>query len=549
MKIRRWILLLAAALILSACSSSQPVPTAASRSGETLPNKPAGESASSGIPLSTRAAETEAPETSPLQTETEAGAPESSEAETIAEPETEPGKEPFVTPDLYTGKTYSVGRFWYGTEEGEEYVMDEEGHLLDAKKIPSPIYDALTGEVRFYDRTEYTKIGENYEDVKVSTILYDKDGTVLEEDVPYLFTYACGNCLVRLDSRAALMWEGQFTDYSGDLYDPYAHQVIQKDVCSVEKLTESSALAEDAHGYLLGVVDGTGKVLEGFPLETGPYQWPYVYGNGFVVADTEDGADGGIVQVLLNRDLEYVDHADEGEQYGTFNCGKRGIILEKILEDGTTWLFDLDKWEVILTLDDMARDMDEQRIICGEDGAKLLYDWNGNILAGPYEELCPIREDLGDPWQGLVGMNGNTVCRLDLDGKILNKVEISGLSYISVYSGIVYCSYEKYDSQTGYFGYGTKICDYELKQLIPDGYDNISRIAPGIYACPVTTPQGESRQNLFNSAGEMIFSGATSVGYGDEHAIPVVKGFSVGLIDLQGNWIAKNNRYEQEPGD
>ena len=40
-----------------------------------------------------------------------------------------------------------------------------------------------------------------------------------------------------------------------------------------------------------------------------------------------------------------------------------------------------------------------------------------------------------------------------------------------------------------------------------------------------------------------------SVGEGDEDAIPVVKGFTVGLIDRQGNWIAKNSRYDQEPGD
>ena len=547
MKIKSWILLLAAALVLCACSSNGlPIPTAASRSGETLPDKPKGETAPSGVPLSSKAAETEqtqAPETAPVQTE-----PESTAAEPT-EPETGSGGEPFVTPDFYTGKTYSVGRFWYAEEEGSNYVMDEEGHLLDAEKIPSPIYDELTGEVRFYDRTEYTKIGENYEDVKVSTTLYDKDGTVLEEDMPFLFTRACGNCVVRLDSQAALMWEGQFSDYSGDLYDPYAHQVVQKDVCDVIRMTEDSALAKDAKGFLMGVIDEAGKVLTGFPMETGPYKWPSVYGNGFVIAETEDGADGGIVQVLLNRDLEYVDHTDEGEQYGTFNCGKRGTVLEKILSDGTTWLMDMDKWEVILTTDDMVRDADEQRIICGEDGAKMLYDWSGKKLAGPCEDLCPVREESGKPWQGLISREGNIVCLRDLDGKILNKIELPGLSYISVYSGIVYCSLMEYDIGTGNYNYGTKIYDYQLKQLIPDGYDNISAVAPGVYACPVTTPQGESRQDLFNSAGEMIFSGATSVGYGDEHAIPVVKGFSVGLIDLQGNWIAKNSKYTQETDD
>ena len=31
--------------------------------------------------------------------------------------------------------------------------------------------------------------------------------------------------------------------------------------------------------------------------------------------------------------------------------------------------------------------------------------------------------------------------------------------------------------------------------------------------------------------------------------IPVLKGFTVGLIDLQGNWIAKNSKYDYGTGD
>ena len=562
MKHRAWILLLAAVLMLSACSSAQPASTAASRSGETLPDKPKEtqtSEASAGSQAETPPAQTEVPDTSPLPTEPESSEeqpaepestgtePESSEPGSAAEPETGPEKEAFVTPDFYTGKTYEVGRFWYGGESDNDYLLDEEGHLLDRSKIPVPITDELTGEVRFYSRTQYTKTGKNYEDVDVATTLYDKDGNVLEEKVPYLFSEACGTCVVRLDSRAALMWEGQFNDYSGELYDPYAHQVVQEGVCSVTKLTDSSALALDKKGVLLGTVDTKGAAVDGFPMDAGPFKYPYVYGNGFVFTYTEEG--DALTSVILNSRLEYVDHAEEDEHYRVFNCGERGAVLAKELEDGETWLLDLDRWEVILQMDHPIEKMDARRIICQWDDQFWLFDWNGKKLVGPYDDLQPIRETEDDAFEGLIGRSGNTVCRLDTDGKILNRIDIPKLSYISVYDGIVCCNTEEYDSATGYYGYGMTVLDYELRQFIPGDYTNISRVAPGIYACPTTTPQGESRVTLFNSDGQMIFTGATSVGAGDERAIPVVKGFSVGLIDLQGNWIAKNNRYDQEPGD
>ena len=550
MRTRRWILILAAVLMLSACSGGNtPVATAPSRSGETLPNKPSAEAQTSGVPLSTKAAETtqpatEAPETSPVQTE-----PESTGPETTAEPETEPGTEPFVMPDFYTGKTYSVSKYWYSDEEGDDYVMDAEGHLLDADRIPLPIVDELTGEVKFYDRTEYIKTGPNYEDVKVSTTLYDRDGNILEEDVPYLFYNACGNCVTRLSSNAALMYEGQFTDYTCELYDPYAHKVVRDDVYSLIKLTDGKALAMDRQGVLLGVVDASGAVLAGFPMETGPYRWPYVYGNGFVFADVEDEADGGLARVLLNSELEYVDYASSYENYRVFKCGERGEILTKVLETGETYVFDMDKWEILLRMDDTIEEMDSRRIICSRNDRKWLYDWNGKQLAGPYEELAPIREAEGEDYTGFAGRNGTVLYLLDADGKILKQRDVPNLYYVSVFDGMIYCATSEYDAEIDYYDYGVFICDYQLNQLIPEGYSSVRLVAPGVYACPRYNAQNEIRLTLFNDKGEVIFENATCVGYGDEDAIPVVKGFTVGLIDRQGSWIAKNSKYTQETDD
>ena len=99
------------------------------------------------------------------------------------------------------------------------------------------------------------------------------------------------------------------------------------------------------------------------------------------------------------------------------------------------------------------------------------------------------------------------------------------------------------------FHYGVFICDYQLNQLIPEGYSSVRLVAPGVYACPRYNAQNEIRLTLFNDKGEVIFENATCVGYGDEDAIPVVKGFTVGLIDRQGSWNAKNSKYTQETDD
>ena len=556
------ILFFAAVLMLSACSSAAQPGQPVTRSGETLPNKPVPASTAApreSLPAKTTQAQESTPQTEPESTaqpeSSGAAAPESETAaepesrETDAPPETKPGETPFVTPDFYTGKTYRVSKYWFPTEDDEAYyTMDEAGHLLDMDKVPTPIEDVLTGEVAFYTRTVYTKIGSNYDDVKVSAVLYDREGNILEEDVPRLFTAACGSCVVRLDSRAALMWEGQFSDYSGDLYDPYAHRVMREDVCSVERLTESIALAEDREGRLLGTVDGSGNVVSGFPTETGPYRWPYSCGNGFVIADTEDEADGGTARVVLDRDLKYVDYAAEGEQYSVLNGGTKGFILAKTLEDGTTYLFDMEKWEVLLNLEAEVKAMDSRSIICEENEWNWICDWNGNRLTESYPSLYPVREDETQDFQGFIAVYGDELQRLDRDGKVVSKVNVPNLYYANVYDGAIFCEATAYDD-TGESYFESSVYDFDLREIVPAGYSNIRKAAPGVFACSTETPQGELRATLINDRGEIIMKNLFSVGEGDEDAIPVVKGFTVGLIDRQGNWIAKNSRYDQEPGD
>ena len=127
-------------------------------------------------------------------------------------------------------------------------------------------------------------------------------------------------------------------------------------------------------------------------------------------------------------------------------------------------------------------------------------------------------------------------------------MNVPNLYYANVYDGAIFCEATAYDD-TGESYFESSVYDFDLREIVPAGYSNIRKAAPGVFACSTETPQGELRATLINDRGEIIMKNLFSVGEGDEDAIPVVKGFTVGLIDRQGNWIAKNSRYDQEPGD
>ena len=567
MKKKLLMMILAAALALSACSGGSTAPATTRAVGQTLPPKPTGttQAGSAAVPAPSTQAETEEPsgqsetETEPAQTTQAAEttqepassqAPETTEEVPPQTPEeTQPSQEYFETPEFYTGKIYSVSSSYYDYEEENPFVMDPEGHLLDRSKLPRPIEDVLTENVWYYQRIEYEKTGDGWEDYQAYSTLYDDSGNVLEERAPYSYAYGCGDCVIRMDSRASWDWEGEPRDYGYCLYNPHTHEVMQEGVAWMQRLNDGSALAMDNRGYVLGVVDASGHALAGFPMETGPYRYPSVYGDRYILADCPDEVDGGMARVLLDTNLEYIDYAAEGESYNIFDCGEKGLILAKSIPEMGTYLFYLDEWEVAAVVGFPVTDMDAERILSEGENGTAVYDWNGELVSGFYDQIYPVGKKEGETAPYYICKNGNEVLLTDPDGMVLEAKTIDNLNYVSPYQGVVYCSTSYYDASTGYYGYGLVVLDEQLNQIVPDTYENATMVAPGIICCQNMNGNNEPRYTLFNMKGEAVFTGAECVGSGDEYAIAVVKGFTVGLIDHEGNWLAKNSRYEHNYWD
>lgn len=61
--------------------------------------------------------------------------------------------------------------------------------------------------------------------------------------------------------------------------------------------------------------------------------------------------------------------------------------------------------------------------------------------------------------------------------------------------------------------------------------------------CGKTVSGGAMRYDILDSSGKLRIENLTAVGGAGENRIAVAKGFSVGVMDWQGNWIGKHSLF------
>ncbi len=454
---------------------------------------------------------------------------------------------------IYTGYSYM--------DPGREVIrLDGTGALRGADYDYTTLYDQITGEPAFYVRTRHIPTGKYTEwgepEAITEQALYGTDGTLLLDWQPRNYGPCVGGLLVSNDPD---IWYSQ-NDGPADsaLIDPRTGEVKFDEVFRLSKLDDNTAAAFDVSGMLLGTLDGEGNAVAGFPAPERIENAEAVKGRLVARAPGFGSAEGDVPWMILNREMRVVDTV-LCRYVGGMYSDSQGPYARLTYGDDSTGIYDLERGEKVFSTDRELDYFDGQRAILSGDGGDgyrfRLCDDKGQSLAGPYLQLLPMGEPSGgEPADSFLAREGDRILVLDRSGAVTAQRDIPGLQYCTWWeNGVVTCS-----ALTGVPGDP----DSERKQsfgrnlepLLPEGL--YSELMPLYYwKNGVYTPtslwtayrplyDGRYQADILRADGTPVASSLTLVGDATEEGIAVVRGFTVGLIDYDGNWISENSVYQ-----
>ena len=472
---------------------------------------------SSGVPETSQSAAPEVTTTAEDPTQT---AP----PETETAPELPAPLDPAGAPKLCLQKVYALSM---PTEDGQEETvyLDEQGAIVEQAAVPDPVYDILSGKLRYY---LYRQEAGGQE----ISWLYSASGKALEGSADCVYGDCVGTSIVKqlIPDPADPMAQD-----AGWLVDPEKGTVLRENVHSVLRLSNDRALYLDAKRHILGVYTATGKQLFADPFE-GEFTVGYCCGP-YVLGYPETGC------AVLNEDLEVLDTSPKMFDMDLIDCGGLGVFCIKKQEIQTD-IIEANGWKLIGSFSGNFQGTDGICAICGDvsgTGVKL-FSVRGKRLAGPFEKLTPLYDETGTPTGRYLARTEKTISILSKGGEELCRRKISGLQRAyAAEDGMFLAEYEFENYWTEEKQTGLALLNDQLRRITSDerNYLEIRRVAEGIYAVRRQNSESGYRTDLIGLDGESFFSKVRSVGDGDGTVIAVYRDGSYGLIDRNGEWVAR----------
>lgn len=469
-----------------------------------------------------------------------------------------PSKAPSQNQPADRNLTYSVYTF------DTTYMMDFEGQPIDESEVFETCYDIATGEPRYLTKTRIEDTGEDDEYGNPVTEqycrLYDLNEKLLYDWQPITYKAAMGELLIRTNRSNMWFYQEDFPEgLESCLWNPVTGKTVLEDVDSLQDMEGNLFLAGDASGKVLGVIDEKGNIISGFPA-LAEYYYPTTE-HGLILTDNnspyaEFSGKEYIVNYLLDKNFNLL---LEAPSLNIGYVGLRGRFLLSRESDA----------DVIISLDNLSElyrtesagttvnyyDGERMILLNGSDrlnqGA-VLCGANGKPLTDAFQSLKCVNEHIGlddMPSERFIAVDGDNAFLLDRDGNVLASASIPQLSSVQYLKNGLF-SYEitaAKDKQ--YCG----LLDENFNILLPAGkYEYISPLysyAGGrgttydIFLCDYTTNNGLRRTDLLRLDASPIIEGLSYIGSVSDNRIAVMRGFSYGLIDFDGSWIAKNSVY------
>ena len=443
-------------------------------------------------------------------------------------------------------------------------VMNAAGELLPEEEEFSTTEDILTRTplLRTAGRMEDTGEEDEYGNPVARTLsaLYDLDGNLLWDFEEVRYANAFGDFIIRQDTRPMMAEPSELgEDYETALWNYKTGEVVLDGVYSAQRMDDSSVLLLDSAGGPLGVVDARGSVLSGFPP---PAQYHYGRAwNGHILAYTtnpnEISDKGDFREGLFTADLELI------AERGSFNelfIGLRGdYLIYTERESGEEGIMDADGNTLyVVEAGSSIEYYDGERIILqtGEWQSEenptryRLQDKDGAVLAEDYEALAAGGYfDDDNPADSFIGLSGGIARLLDRDGKVLAERELPDANGIQGQGEGLYTYSAESDG-----GFCEGLLGPDLEVLVPAGrYSSVSRLSSWNYGDTVLYDYFQCgyfvnnvyRTDIIDTNGQMKIESLSYMGTYDRDRLTAVRGFSVGLMDWDGNWIKEHPIFNQ----
>ena len=478
------------------------------------------------------------------------------------------------------GGDLSTESLYYLYLGGQNYTFNAQGELLSGDE---ETYNLLTdlasgeGKYRLYTRQEDTGEDDEWGNpiIQQYSRLCDLEGNVIQDWETMDYSRGIGGLVIRREHRGIYepILPGQ--EYETSLWDPAAKEAVVEGVDSLQVLNEDEGLflALDASGKALGVLDSQANIVSGFPAPE-DYYYPFCE-DGFMTADRQNPY-GEYNQkertvYLLDKDFQIL---LEGYRLNSSYTGLRGPYIQRTWEDERGEILSLEDFSTLLTWNGVGWDGTETalRYFDGElaifrTGERGEWQFSLQTVSGeelseePFDQLTPEDDfsvNADGPAAGFIGVRGETIYRLDREGSILYETQIPGLESVSP-QGDGYTVFYLYgEDPTDGSTFPAGLLGPDLSVIIPaDTYTSIYRLSEwdgsistdlSYFFCSKTVNKSY-RMDILSSDGQIIWDNLTSTGSITDGKLAVARGFSMGLVDLEGNWISRYSIYNNLGND
>lgn len=454
--------------------------------------------------------------------------------------------------------------YYLWPSESVSVTINSSGKILREEDVHvSRLDDVITGETKYYTAyyKTYKKKAEWDYDIAMKSRLYDASGHLVSDWTDRQYTGCIGDWLMSQKYIDFAFADG--TEDTDGRMEQLKTGEKRQDVISVDRISAEAAFVQTKDNEDSFTVDTQGNVLYEFSAlkDSIPEEYSFSVYQQYIVAEVYKDPlyelqfftpEGKLLGKIENVENTYV--YDSGIMPPYVMCDNviydpskgDGGELTAVFEQGQTSYYDGEVAVCAALTGDAV------------SGYRLYDARTGEALSREYTLVAYKASDrTDDSWEPsafFIGADKDRLEKLERTGKVVASADVDNINDVYIYGTGILVNCNDYT--------GASLLDTSLQTMIPVGrYDSIAPVYrydtagdgyadnlwSGLYT--LDTQQLQQRTDLFTSDGTVLLKGASSAGAMTYGRIPVVRGFSMGLVDAQGKWIVKLAKNEVTNND